>query len=167
MSSQKKRRIREKDAENHRQQRLKKSNRKDLQGKDNSSIKQSQNLSATKQAAYRAKQKLPKDSQKFAQTISYLLNKASPRKRQEMKKLGLFKEHRMENKIHATTFREGFIRLHSQKKETGKQQRRILARALHICRKYRLLRKVSDDLKISRKFLSRYTRTESEDVSRN
>lgn len=159
MSSQRQRRIREKDRERQRKKREELSPVIPLQS--TSSVEGSVSTlsygttSALNKAISRAKSKLPKDPTKFADVLSKLIEKASPRKSDALKEkgLGLSQKNRWVNEL-SDTIKETYESMQGRTKAQV-HVRREFVRQLAIKVKNRNKSKVCRTLGINRKFFTR------------
>lgn len=165
LSSQRQRRIREKDRERKRKKREELSPVIPLQSTCASSVEGSVSTpistlsygttSALNKAISRAKSKLPKDPTKFADVLSKLIEKASPRKSDALKEkgLGLSQKNRWVNEL-SDTIKETYESMQGRTKAQV-HVRREFVRQLATIVKNRNKSKVCRTLGINRKFFTR------------
>ena len=170
MSSQKKRRVREKDKERKFKKRHTntdhQSSENQVKGSSGSALENSATPQSIKQKAYRMRKQLPKSPKKFASVLGHLVRNATPRKATALKDIGLsdnMASCKKKLEVFTSSLKQSLVRLKNKRQHKWNVAKRIFAYNLKNVRKAKVYKMMSTELGIDYKFLRKYASMEVEE----
>ena len=180
MSSQKKRRVREKERARYASRKLAKTlsvSATPIVESPTSTLMPSTPVPSTsfelssssiKQRAYRAKKGMPKSPEKFAHVVGHLIKNASPRKKLSLRNIGIYNSPKKTKENYSKSILETMAAIKHKRQESWLSVKRCLISSMRSTKKatsFLNMKTMSEDTGLSYRFLKKYTSCDVSDLT--